>query len=501
MNKPLSCYVCISKRVSCLLIALLVLVSPLVSCASESSSAPATEQASETQPAASTEAPENGKRTYIDPELPDMDFEGYEFRIMNVDQASYGWLLTAMDAEEENGETINDAVYLRNRTIEDKYNVSITEIISKDTASVKTDVGKAVKAGLDVCDIALTSSEQALLLAGDGACLNIAEIPYIDLSKPYWDQAAKKDLSLNGNNYFLPGDISFAHYSATLAMFFNKKLIEDNGLESPYKLVKDGKWTFDNFYKLASQVSVDLDGNGTFDKNDQYGLLSLNFIIVQGFIASGGEKLIAKDENDMPIYNANTERFAEVFGRIVEIMHSGNLLFDADLAGNHRLQDTMFPGNQALFWTELVHWSKLLRSMDSAFGIIPCPKFDEAQDKYYSTVFRDAMSVVVPVTNQNLDRTGILIEALNAQSYITTIPAYYDIMLKTKISRDEESSEMLDIIFDGRVYDMGTIYWTSKAFDPMTAQYKKNETSVAAVVEKSQPQVEQTIAKAMEAFQ
>ena len=51
------------------------------------------------------------------------------------------------------------------------------------------------------------------------------------------------------------------------------------------------------------------------------------------------------------------------------------------------------------------------------------------------------------------------------------IPAYYDVQLKTKIARDDESSEMLDIIFAGRKYDLGSIYdWgglTSKFSEAM----------------------------------
>ena len=44
---------------------------------------------------------------------------------------------------------------------------------------------------------------------------------------------------------------------------------------------------------------------------------------------------------------------------------------------------------------------------------------------------------------------------LNAESYKTVIPAYYEVALKGKYSRDAESAEMLDLIFESRVIDIG----------------------------------------------
>ena len=38
------------------------------------------------------------------------------------------------------------------------------------------------------------------------------------------------------------------------------------------------------------------------------------------------------------------------------------------------------------------------------------------------------------------------------------VPAYYDVALTGKHIRDEDSAEMLDIILDGRVFDLGYIY-------------------------------------------
>jgi hypothetical protein len=46
--------------------------------------------------------------------------------------------------------------------------------------------------------------------------------------------------------------------------------------------------------------------------------------------------------------------------------------------------------------------------------------------------------------------------------YVT--PAYYDVALSGKFTRDEESAEMLEIIRRHRVYDFGMTYTTDRPF-------------------------------------
>ena len=61
-------------------------------------------------------------------------------------------------------------------------------------------------------------------------------------------------------------------------------------------------------------------------------------------------------------------------------------------------------------------------------------------------------------TNRDPHMTGYFIEAMAADSRYSLLPAYYDVNLKGKISRDLESQDMLDIIFTHRAYDLGQTY-------------------------------------------
>ena len=114
-----------------------------------------------------------------------------------------------------------------------------------------------------------------------------------------------------------------------------------------------------------------------------------------------------------------------------------------------------FTDGRAMFIDMNIGDTMNLRDMKDDFGIIPWPKFDETVDKYYTNVDAGCNLVVVPVTVKNPECVSVVLEALAYHSYKTVLPTYYEVVLQTKYTRDEESSAMLDLIREGRVYDIG----------------------------------------------
>lgn len=87
------------------------------------------------------------------------------------------------------------------------------------------------------------------------------------------------------------------------------------------------------------------------------------------------------------------------------------------------------------------------------------PELQELQENYGNSVFIHTSGImVIPKSATDTIRTGWILEALAAESRYTVIPAYYDIVFKDKYSRNEESVDMLDIIFSSLVYDLGELY-------------------------------------------
>ncbi|MGN1128372.1 MAG: hypothetical protein ACI4T6_05380, partial [Candidatus Flemingiibacterium sp.] len=99
-----------------------------------------------------------------------------------------------------------------------------------------------------------------------------------------------------------------------------------------------------------------------------------------------------------------------------------------------------------------------LRDMKDDYGILPYPKYDEEQDYYISSARNTHNAFSMPVTSKDPDMAGAVLEALSSSNHDTVLPAYFEIALKTKYSRDNDSARMYDIIRDTMILDFGYIY-------------------------------------------
>ena len=63
----------------------------------------------------------------------------------------------------------------------------------------------------------------------------------------------------------------------------------------------------------------------------------------------------------------------------------------------------------------------------------------------YTCLLYTSIMAVSPISPEQ-EMTGVLLEAMNAESYYGDAMAYYDVVLKHKAMRDEDSIRMLEII-------------------------------------------------------
>lgn len=110
-----------------------------------------------------------------------------------------------------------------------------------------------------------------------------------------------------------------------------------------------------------------------------------------------------------------------------------------------------------LFYTPVTFNLADYRDLDWDYGILPFPKQNEAQEEYICYSRRGATAtVVVPITltGETLDRAGTLIDAMAAYGYDYVRPAVYENVLQMKGARDEESAEIIDLIFDNVTFEL-----------------------------------------------
>ena len=406
---------------------------------------------------------ENEEEVRIYPDLEPKDFGGYEFgfltrTIQDIDWAE--WNHRDIYAEEETGDIINDAVYRRNAKIENKYNVKIAETVVTDFQGI---VRRMIRAGDDLYDVVVPHLTEIGGLSQEGNFFDVFNLPNIDLTKPWWNQGGIRDLSLVNRLFILQGDLIILDNDAMEAMIFNKELLKDHGLESPYEIVKRGEWTFDKLIEMSKTVSKDLNGDGVmYIRDDMFGCILQSDTDIS-FLVSGGEKVVAKDANDYPVITFGSERSFSIMEKLSEMM-----LDEENFVQLHRYygqfgiyeeQAKMMQENRALFSWIRMRIVEVLRGMETDFGIIPLPKLDKQQPNYVThNNPHTGAGVSIPVTASDLERTGMILEDLCAESRYTLQPAYYEINLRGKFARDEESQEMLDIILNNTAYDIGYIY-------------------------------------------
>ena len=457
------------KRLVALLIVALMIIGVFAGCQNE------TANVSGETTTSSDEITVEETTARLEPDLPVDDYNGYKFRFLVREYDGNGyWGSKEVFAEEENGDPINDAVYLRNRKIEEKYNISISEVRS---GNMLGDTQKVVRAGDHEYDCVMPHAGDAASLAQSEYLMDFNNLTYIDLNMPWWDKGSNDTLSIGGKYFFTMGELNIMDNDATYVMMFNKDVANNFGVDDLYDSVLNNKWTFEKFYTVIQTVSEDLDGNGTYDDNDRYGLLTDNGAIKLGLFYASGETLIKKDKDDFPFINIELTRASAVMEKMIEIntnkastLLAENLTHISDPWTNGL--NRLFKEGKGLFYAIGLTVMHKMRDMDSDFGLMPYPKFDESQTKYMNYVSSWCTNTVaIPVTTPDIDMASIIIEALAAESMYTLTPAYYEITIVNKTIRDEGSAEMLDIILTNRIYDLGGIYnWSGIGNLPMDTQ-------------------------------
>ncbi|MHC1694249.1 MAG: hypothetical protein AB9835_03010 [Eubacteriales bacterium] len=353
-------------------------------------------------------------------------------------------------------------------------------------------------------DVVLPGTQAAGGFSQQGLFVDLMSVDSLDLSKPWWNQKAIKDLTIGGRLFFTQGDMIILDNDATEAMIFNKKLIADYNLDNPYTLVKDGKWTIDKIIEMKKVVAEDLNNDGAMGPDDKFGLVC-QLDSVSSFINGCGEKIASKDDSDYPVLTFAGDRMYNVIDKVMELMYDKETVINLHhYEGKfpvYAYQTNMFSENRALFSWIRMRVVETLRAMEADFGILPLPKFDVEQEEYFTSVnVHTACVVAIPMSCGDVERAGFVLEALSAESKYTLEPAYYDVALQGKYARDDESKEMLDIIFGSTVYDIMTVYNFGNLGWDIINLSRTNNTNYVSLYEKSEAKVNKAIDKCIEQF-
>lgn len=430
---------------------------------------------------------EEASDTEISDGLPEKNYNGRTFTVATDD-----YMETDYVSEGETGDIVNDAIYRRNSAVEDRFGVKI-EVVTDNYENMKSRINQMVQAGDDGFDLAAQHACTAGTLAINGVLMNWYDIPYVDLEKPWWSKNANKELSYKNKAIYLAGgDYALSLTSYMYAFFFDKVAVEDYGMtpEYLYGLVRDGKWTLDTVADVTKDIYKDLNGNDERDIEDFYGIVSSTRSPLNTFMWSCDNPIMKADSDGIPQLVYYQDKTSAIVEKVM------GLFFD-NTGGytdknKYTLGNDLFAVGRAMMVPSTFSGAmKNFRENKNPFGVLPYPKYDEAQTNYYTMSDGSHALLSVPVTVKDTEFTGIITEALCAESWKNVVPKYYETVLKVKLADDTDTSEMIDIIGGGLVFDYGYIYDNGIGFG-FTLQNladTRNRTDIASFYAKREKKV------------
>ena len=450
-------------RILSLILALLMVASVFVACGQVD------------EPGAETKAPGTlGNETEVvtDPvedaltELRgEVDWDGNEFGILYVNEFGYTEEVEAEQSvtDQTSSAVINDAVFERNTLFEEYCNLEFVLIPISNGGAVGR-IQSEVQTGTGDFHLITTTTDVAASNATSGFLYNYLELD-IDYEQDWWD-AGTLEFALDGRVFFMDGPFNIVDDDVTFVFMFNKELREQYQIANPYETVKAGDWTMEYFNSIISQLSTE-NGDGKWDEKDTYGFSTPGSIGNTFFYGAGLQYVANSREMDAPelVLNEKMEQALDVLSIARSIVHDNNSTYVAP-HGSEAVSKEVFVQGRSLFYCEAASYLRGLNAnMEREYGVIPVPKYNKAQVNY--TTWRHSigstLSIPTSVARNDMEQFALVLETYTVLSQKLVRPAYYEVMLTTRNVQDVESSEMLDLIFQYRTYDMA-MYFTTLGF-------------------------------------
>ena len=433
------------KKILCLLLALLMCMSALLACTEEPEQQP---DQPEDPGKEDTPGEPGGEESPWADDLPEMSMGGIElnFAYLDAGPVKSG---CSIDAQAQNGDLINDAMYNRNTTIEERFDVNLTTEMFSGYAGLSVPLTPALTSGSSDYDVLVGYEYFDIGLAATGMMYNFNNLDeqYIDIEKPWWSTTYINSINYSDKLYWLTGDITLLHISQIVAAYVNASIYEEialDGYGSIYDLVRDKEWTFEIMSEIAELAYVDMNGNDKYDRGDRFGYeqsLGVEMAYCAGIDSS------RRDEDGNITIAIDDEKTADIMWYLSDISTARY----STLEMTYEAQLKLFTSGEAMiyFRTFSTAEEETVREMEDDFYIVPVPLGDSLWSENYRSTCGTGNNIVgLPHTSLHLNEAAIVLEALSAESNRSVSPTYYDIILKDRYTRDNDSKEMIDLIRD-----------------------------------------------------
>ena len=393
--------------------------------------------------------PDNGK--IIDSIPADFDMKGETVGILYP-----GHIEDQVEGDNETLDIVYTKIYERNEKVAARLNVDLQLIHSGTTWW--EDFVDVLRRGIQTLDdsfeIVMTTNNTVIQNKLFSLFHNLNDSMYIDIEQDWWYKDAIMELSVDNYYYrFLYGDILLGGLGNAGCIYYNKDLygeyVDPGNPDGLYTHVFNGTWTFERFSMEVAKSHVDFGG-----ENDIHGYSLIRYgEPLHYFPVSCDVEFYKRNDNGMPVITVNNQKAVDFTQKLYDLLYNnkGAWLFFPNQIGAETAHETDFVDGKVMFnlSTIIGFLNENMRAMEDTFGVLPYPKWDEAQEEYITMMANGSTLTAVPVSvteDRALNETSAVIEAMCSEAYQSIAPAFYETACKRAYSRDDTSAEILDII-------------------------------------------------------
>jgi hypothetical protein len=378
------------------------------------------------------------------PDIEKQDYNGATFCMSGAKEDGSWYLSDEYKTGGENIHVLNNTLFEMNTLVEEYLNI---EFVMPSTAGVPLET--SIMSGDDIYQVHLPHAYWYVApYINRNFVLDLNELDNLDFDQPYWNGPIIEELSIADHKYVAVGDIC---WSVLHMIYTNKDLMANANLKMPYDMVRNGQWTFAEFFNITSNLYQD-NGDGTKNPEDIFGfaggLNDWGAVLPQ----AAGIFVASKNEDggfDLSFYN---ERTVNLFDQFLTWTQDESV--QVWTAGKEAGKSVDFASQQSYMHGGILGTQYL--NVDFEVGILPLPKYDVAQENYSHVNW--GHELLVPTTVKNREMVGHVLELMAFYSGTMVREKYYDEVLQLRVSEQPDDRDMVEIIYSTVVYDPGMVY-------------------------------------------
>ncbi len=401
-------------------------------------------------------------RLNVSDELPERDYDGKDFRFLVDEKYAYQFY-----SEDDSGVGLDAVIYERNQRVQDRYDVKISYL---DTLGMESQdyMCQFAQVGEHIAEVVAYEQYMGNTPTVYFCWANWMDIPHLNFDQPWWNKVAIENHIINDYVFNIAGDLSLTAMQMTWCLAFNQELMESWGYpaETLYNYVWNGEWTLDKLIEVTSEYWLDENGDGMKDHGDKFAFGSpisgINEETGETFcayrtipwITALGEVAITVGDDQRSMKNTlGTESMYQSMEKLV------NFHNNTKGAYKYATETDFAEGRIGIYTAKFDIFYNALENTNFSAGVLPLPKADAAQENYITApdTFFTMFGLPITLDPNDYEFVGIMMEVLNAESWKTVYPAYYEEALKGRFATDENMANMIELITDSRVYEYGIL--------------------------------------------